>query len=292
VQLRFAGKSEWRPAAPAPDAPGVHIWHTQGGAVIAYGFEQHGWYWMDWPSLATFRFSADEPSITAFAEARVPHDLITDVYRRGVLPMALQALGHEALHASAVLTEGGVIAFAAASQTGKSTVAFGLSRRGYQQWADDGVAFKISGGQALAVPLPFDVRLRPESSGMFGLDGTKFHQFGPEGPGGPSHLKPTPIVAICLLNTSAAESSGVPVTIDRLPPADAFSPVLVHAHEFNPFDEERRRRMLQAYLDLVAIVPVFAVRFQRGPDRFSHLLDAVIAIVGLGRPAGQRVTVA
>ena len=75
MQLRFADKSEWRPAAPAPDAPGVHIWHTQGGAVIAYGFEQDGWYWMDWPALATFRFSADEPFITAFAEPRVPRDL-------------------------------------------------------------------------------------------------------------------------------------------------------------------------------------------------------------------------
>ena len=140
----------------------------------------------------------------------------------------------EALHASAIQADGRVIAFAAVSQTGKSTVAYGLSRRGYEQWADDGVVLEVGGGRALAVPLPFDVRLRPESSGMFGLDGSRFHQFSSMDAERCSERKPTTLGAICVLSRSTGCSSGSPVTIERLEPAQAFAPVLTHAHEFDP----------------------------------------------------------
>ena len=50
--------------------------------------------------------------------------------------------GWEALHASAVLSPQGVVAFCAGSGTGKSTIARGLSERGYQLCADDAVAVK------------------------------------------------------------------------------------------------------------------------------------------------------
>ena len=82
--------------------------------------------------------------------------------------MAMQALGHEALHASAMRAARGVVLFAAQSRTGKSTVAFGLSCRGYEQWSDDGVVFSVAEEGATAVPLPFDVRLRPQSADILG----------------------------------------------------------------------------------------------------------------------------
>lgn len=295
MQLRFAREGERPLALPGhanQGVPAVHTWRTQTEAVIAHGFRQDGWYWMYWPSLATFRFSKDEPFITVFEEPGVSRDLIADTYKRSVLPMALQALGHEALHASAVVAASGVVAFAARSKTGKSTVAFALNRRGYQQWADDGVVLAVDGGRVVAVPLPFDVRLRPEASGMFGFDASKFHRFEPEEPPDPRARRPTPLSAICLLSNSISESSGVPATIERLQPVDAFAPVLVHAHEFNPFDLERRKQMLQAYLDLVALVPVFEVRFRPGCRDFSRVLDTIVRSIGLEHPIEQPEPVA
>jgi hypothetical protein len=263
----------------------VHVWRTLTGTAIAYGWKEDAWYAMHWPGLCTYRFASDDPHITAFPEAGASRALVYDVYRRSVLPMALQALGSEALHASAIEADGRVIAFAAVSQTGKSTVAYGLSRRGYEQWADDGVVLEVGGGRALAVPLPFDVRLRPESSGMFGLDGSRFHQFPSMDAERCSQRKLTPLGAICVLSRSTECSSGSPVTIEQLEPAQAFAPVLTHAHEFDPSNLDRRRRMLQTYLELLDVVPVYDVRFRPGVEHFPRILDAIVASLGLGAVA-------
>jgi len=198
--------------------------------------------------------------------------------------MAQQALGREALHASAIQTDGRVIAFAAVSQTGKSTIAYGLSRRGYEQWADDGVVFEVADGRAMAVPLPFDVRLRPGLSGMFGFDGSRFHQFASMDADRSAERRPMPLGAVCVLNRST-DSSGSSVTIDRLAASQAFAAVLTHAHEFDPSNLDRRRRMLQTYLELLDAVPVYQVRFRPGAEHFPHVLDALVARLGLAAVA-------
>jgi len=56
-----------------------------------------------------------------------------------VLPNVSIAHGYEALHASAVLTDRGVVAIAAPSGSGKSTLALELVRRGWPLFADDTV---------------------------------------------------------------------------------------------------------------------------------------------------------
>jgi hypothetical protein len=56
-----------------------------------------------------------------------------------ILPNVGIALGYEALHASAVLTDRGVVVIAAPSGSGKSTLALELVRRGWPLFADDTV---------------------------------------------------------------------------------------------------------------------------------------------------------
>lgn len=272
LTLRFEGPDEGPPLVVGHSARGVYVWRTPAGQVIASGHTVAGVCWMEWPGVATFRFADQGRFVTAFRAAGVSDSRVRDVYRRGVLPMALQALGHEALHASAVVVSGRVMAFAARAHTGKSTVAYGLSRRGYPQWADDGVVVSVEGDTVQAIPLPFDVRLRPESSDAFGLDPSRFRQFRPD------HsvlidAAPTPLGAIFLLDRDAA--APLTASIRRMDPTEAFGPVLVHAHEFNPFNLERRRRMIEAYLALVAIVPVYGVRFRPGFEYFDGVLDAI-----------------
>jgi hypothetical protein len=71
----------------------------------------------------------------------VPSDPAAVAWRRmlltRVLPNVGIAHGYEALHASAVLTDRGVVAIAAPSGTGKSTLALELVRRGWPLFADD-----------------------------------------------------------------------------------------------------------------------------------------------------------
>jgi len=278
-ELRFADAGDERLAPLSFDEPDVHIWRTSEGAVVAYGYQRGGFCWMHWPRLATYRFASSDAFVTAFPQEGRRSDAIRDTYRRSVLPMVLQALGLEAMHASAIAVEAGVVAFAARSKTGKSTVAFGLSCRGFSQWADDSVVFRGAGDAHEAVPLAFNVRLRPESSTLLGSE----RRSGPrrvEGARRPP-AGPAPIAGICLLER-LREQSDRSIVIRHLPPEEAFPAVLTHAHVFNPFDVERRKRMMETYLGLVAGVPVYEVRFEANPSQFSELLDAIGNVVTTG----------
>ena len=67
---------------------------------------------MLWPHLAAYHFNfPDEQSITAYPEPGARLSSVWDVYRRSVLPMAMQAAGWEVLHASGIVAAGGVVAF-------------------------------------------------------------------------------------------------------------------------------------------------------------------------------------
>jgi hypothetical protein len=191
--------------------------------------------------------------------------------------MALQAVNTEVLHASAVRAHHGVIAFCGVSEAGKSTVAFGLSRRGYPLWADDAIPFETSGGRVRAIPVPFKIRLRPASASFFGKDQAMGQV--PSGWDGADQAErePAPLAALCLLKQLRAEQrDGRAVECLWLPPAQAFRAVLEHAYCcFGLEDVERKRSMMKHYLDLTARVPVCEVRFQPGLDNLSEILDGI-----------------
>lgn len=69
-----------------------------------------------------------------------------------VLPNVSIARGREALHASAVKTHHGIVAVAAPSGTGKSTLARELLARGWQWFADDSVVLERAGEGVIAHP--------------------------------------------------------------------------------------------------------------------------------------------
>src|SRR5688572_809779 len=116
---------------PDPSNATVHVWRDRNGCMVATGHAVSGVYWMHWPQLAAYSFRPGDECVTAFPLPGTRIVDVEDIYRRGVLPMVLQAVGLEALHASAVLFPQGVIGFFASSETGKSTFAYGLKHRGY-----------------------------------------------------------------------------------------------------------------------------------------------------------------
>jgi hypothetical protein len=272
LNLVIARAGTMTPAPPPTLNPQVEVWRDNEGAVCAYGQILGGEYWMHLPGLASFRFSRRAGEVTAVVPGGVREELVLDAYRRSVLPMALQVCGREVLHASAVRSPAGVLALCGISETGKSTLAFGLSRRGYLLWADDAVAFEISGRGGLVISLPFDIRLRPSVAGLFDLPATSAPTAAGNG-SAPPGTQTAPLVAVCVLRRADGASS--PVAVRRLSSAEAFAAVLAHAYCFTLQDGERKRRMIHHYLDLVAGVPIFDVCFQSGVAHVPAILDAV-----------------
>ena len=250
----------------------VEVWRDIRGAISAYAEVLGDEYWMHLPGLASYRFSSGGDEIAAAVAHAVNEELVVDAYHRNVLPLALQVRGREVLHASAVRSPKGVIALCGISETGKSTLAFGLSRRGYPLWADDVVVFEVSERGGLALSLPFNMRLRPSAAALFEVDAAWEPAVVRDGQDAPG-AETAPLVAICGLRRTNGASP--PVAVRRLSLVDAFAAVLEHSCCFTPQNEERKRRMIHNYLDLAAAIPVFEICFQPGLGNLPPILDAL-----------------
>lgn len=266
--------SDVDPAPALPDAadPEVQVWRDLDGTVCGYGQTVDRVHWMHLPGLASFRFGGGEDRVTAIAHLPLREDQILDAYRRNVLPMVLQVRGQEVLHASAVLTPRGVVALCAVSKTGKSTTSFGLSQRGWPLWADDAVAFEMLDSGVRAIPLPFGIRLRPESAAFFDQVAVGAN---PSRNGDRVEAEPVPLAALFLLNRAHEGNDKTAVQIHERSSAQAFTDVLAHAYYFSLRDVERNRSMMHHYLELVARVPVFEIRFRPGFETFPVVLDSI-----------------
>jgi hypothetical protein len=214
--------------------------------------------------VGTFTFGPG--GVDAVASENVTVEKIRDAHRRLVLPLALQALGQEVLHASAVAVEAGAVAFCAESGTGKSTLAYSLARRGHSLCADDAVAVECGRRGPEVIPLPFALRLRPASAAYFGEDAP---------PGEVQHpVARRPLTAVCVLQRGSEETR-----VRRLGRVEAFPALLAHAYSFGFKDERRRRQMMEHYLSIASEVPVFQVVLASGLSTLDGTLDEIQAAV-------------
>lgn len=125
------------------------------------------------------------------------------------------------------------------------------------------------------------MRLRPQSRAIFGADASRTSHSEDNGPGDQIHAEPAAFAAICILSRVEARAGRETPRIRRLQGAEAFSALLAHAHVFDPTDHRRRERMLVAYLDVAATVPIFEVAFAPIPGKLDTLLDVIGGAFGL-----------
>ena len=231
------------------------------------------------PGCAHFRFSTKGDEVEAFPDPGVRAERITEIYHRAALPLALQTAGYEVLHASAVSHAGGVHVFCGASHVGKSTIAYGLSRRSFEVWADDAVAFKADAAAITSFPLPFALRLRHDVADFFEEARTE------KSPNGKTEALrhrgagPRTIASVSLLER------GSDSTISRLSSAGSLPAILYHSYYFSLDDSAVRHRMTDQFLELVARVPLFRVTLRPGLRELGDFLDDLERRVLLPAPA-------
>ena len=280
-----------RPPLPDPGSRGIEVWRDGSGRIGALGERRGSRSWMHLLRVATYEFAPGSPEVVAHAVDGASDAVVVDQYYRTVLPMVLQARGHEVLHASAVLSAAGVVAFCATSQSGKSTLAFALGERGLAPWADDAVAFEADASEVAALQVPFDLRLRPASAAHFGQARTVPFGRGGREAGQPLDLDRRPFAALFVLHRELEPAPGREVSLRRLAAGTAVTAALEHAHCFTLDDAERKRRMMEHYLALAARLPVYELRFPTGLEHLAAMAEAVeraLGATGHAAPAGAR----
>ena len=255
------------------------IWRDGQGLEYARAYAGGGESWIAWRNLATFAFSNAAADVRAWPEPDVPDDRVADVFERVVQPIVLQAMGCQALHASAVAGDGGVLAFCGVGHSGKSTIAYALGQRGYRQIADDAVVLNVSPGRIAVRPLPFAPSLRPASLLHFDKPGSapgcgRVHQPNAVDDG-------SPLKAVFILRQDADKSA--PAGPDRLSPVQAFSALLTHAHCFDETSGAQTRRLAEDYLTVAGQVPVMTLNY---PPRFAQIESLLRLVERAAESAG------
>lgn len=255
----------------------VQEWRDLAGVVCARGYVGAGTHWIRWPGFASFRIDR-EGQVDAYPERSIDSARILDLFHRTIEPLALQALGWETLHASAVVMPRGLVGFCGECAAGKSTLAYGLSRGGYRQFADDSLVLHVSSQGLRALELPFSVRLRPQSAAHFDLtpDGQDPRQVAEVPVRDAGRVSTEPLAALFVLSRITA---GEPI-VDQLTPSAAFRALLPHARCFDAKDPAVRRRVLEHYLALADLVPVYDLRFAAGLDRLPAVLACIERCAG------------
>jgi hypothetical protein len=277
LKLTIARDDALRPRTPHKGDPTLEAWDNDG---LIYGYKQISKdnYHLYLDKLATYRFTQGENEVVAFPEPGIRDDVVLDIFQRAVLPLAVQAIRpeYEILHSSAVLSSHGVIAFCGFGHTGKSTLAYAMSKRNYDFWADDTVGFVVKGQRITAVPLSATrIRLRQPSIEFFGINHTEAAaQCGGEN-GSPLDSRSASLGALCVLKRSTDFEAGRVVAIRRLYSSEAFRSVLDHAVCFSLNDKMRKRHMMHNYLMLAERVPILEVRFRPGFENLEAILDRI-----------------
>ncbi|MBK9262806.1 MAG: hypothetical protein IPM54_23755 [Polyangiaceae bacterium] len=243
--------------------PDAIPWTTDDGDTHAICEMDNGFPRVLLPRVGIIRVVDEAGHVrgTVSSAAKIP--LMEEVYHRFALPMILQAAGAEMLHASGVLGAVGVVAFCGTSGTGKSTLAYALSRRQHEHWADDSLVFLPHQNAFEALRLPFRPRVEIASSEKLEFI---------------SAAASAPLSAIAVLERHTGgnvEPGEFHVEVKRLSPSDAFRAVLPHIYSFILSDPKRNALMMSRYFDIASRLAVFDVRFTPCLDALPKLCEVV-----------------
>ncbi len=275
LELAF-GEPDSGPSSAAVEP--VNSWSDDNGVVFARAFD-HQQRWIDWAGLGRFVFSDSPPRVTLHAASTINRAFATDVFRRLVQPIILQALGREVLHASAVAGPDGAIVLCGVSGSGKSTLAWALATRpGFEQVADDAVVLmdiEPDGDGPRVLPLPHRPRLRAASQAVFPTAAARMGET-------TTATAPLPPLRLVVLLTQDESVAAGPL-VRQLSAVEAFPALVTHAYCFNDGDPDGTRRMVEHYLALAAVVPVVSVTYRPDFSSLPQLLDAIDDVAVLAR---------
>jgi hypothetical protein len=244
----------------------VNEWTDECGKVFARAFSSDDHYRIDWPGVGAFAFRRGSRDVLVWPEPDARHEEISDTLDRLLQPIILQALGKQALHAAAAVGPCGTIAFCGNAGSGKSTLGFAMRWAGYRQLADDALVLQLEPDRVSVCPLPFAPRLREASRLHFGYADQKPAPHVDVRPEDPE------LSAIFLLRQDDQIESPQLVL---LPQAQAFSAVLAHAYCYDAQDRSHRRRLVDSYLAIISLVPVFALQYRPDLQQLPQLIEII-----------------
>lgn len=198
------------------------------------------------------------------------------------LSFSMIRLGREPLHATAVFTDEGVVAFLGRSGLGKSTLGGLFVSNGWRLLADDMLVLTPDGEGFLAYPGPPRIKLyRDNALSIFGdtFSGVPMNPLTDKLiiPLGEAETRPVPLRALYILGGEHEQISGETPAIRRLSPAEAFPRLLASCATHWTYEPDRLKRQFAFITRLSKRAAIKTLSYVRDPAKMSVVRDAVLA---------------
>ena len=211
-----------------------HHWCGTGGEMWLCLGRKGSDYLLRFVDLADFQVCLENRRIQCSPSQAVPPETLRHLVLDQVFPLLLSQRGEMVLHASAVVSPAGAIAFVGRTGLGKSTLAAYLAVNGFPLLTDDCLIIEHHDDYLCGYPLYPGLRLLPDAvrSVLNNLVGTEpsaaysqKRRLGPDQSTIRFHAGPAPVARIYFLDATHSSSSGY-TSITPVSPRDAFVKLL------------------------------------------------------------------
>jgi hypothetical protein len=268
------------PGSPsANDAGWFHQWTIERSGVWLRFARTGDGYLLRFPSCGDFFVSADGSRIQCCPLPGTPELTVRHLLLDQVMPLVLSRRERIVLHASAVVTGRGAIAFAGRSGQGKSTLAASLAQEGYSLIADDCLVLRVEQECWTALPSYPGVRLWPSAAGEVLREDTPTLEVAHytrkrricDTDVLPYASDPAPLRRLFFLTDDAGE-----ISFERLPQGRAFMALVEFAYNLDIEDKAFLRRQFDSVGQLTADVPAYAIHYPRDFAALPALRQAIL----------------
>lgn len=241
------------------------------------------------PGLAIFLISRDGQKVRCAPRQGTRSRVVAHLFLAQVLPLALSQRGRLVLHASAVATQHGAVAFLGAAGQGKSTLSASFVRRSFPLLTDDGLLLVEDGTMLAGVPSYPEIRLWPDVLAVLGDSGLETHDVAhrtgkkrltiDRGPWMFSR-EPVPVRRMYVLGRAKPARSRA-VTITALTPREAFIELVKHTYRLDLDDHTRLRDEFDS-IGRIAARPslIYRLAFRRDLSRLPVVQAAILEHCG------------
>jgi hypothetical protein len=248
-------------------------------------------YLLRFPACGDFFVSADAAKIQCRPLPGKPEVTVRHLLLDQVLPLVLSRRERIVLHASAVLTGHGVIAFAGKSGQGKSILAASFAQEGCPLLSDDCLVLRAEHGRWTAIPSYAGVRLWPSAAGELlreemraadvahytikrRFDDTQVLPFA---------SGPAPLRRLFFLADDAGE-----VSLEKLSPGRTIMALVGFAYNLDIKDAAFLRRQFDAVVRLTEEAPAYAIHYPREFTSLPAVREAIFRHLEEDRDPGAQ----
>ena len=236
-------------------------------------------YLLRFPSCADFFISTDTSQICCRPLQGVPEATVRHLLIDQVIPLVLSRREQIVLHASAILTLDGVIAFVAKSGKGKSTLATSFVQNGFPLVSDDCLVLRIEQGGWTALPSYPGIRLWPGAARSLLVDDAATADvagYTTKRRIGNFRILPfyklaAPIRQLFLLSDDSSN-----ISFERLTAARAFMAIMELTYNLDISDTALLRTQFETVGRLTAEVPLYTFHYPREFGSLPAVREAIL----------------